>query len=128
MENVSPLSTQTYTYCVYVYIYTMYVVYFHVTCNRAGIRQSLLLQILLFGFKSNRKFGKRLFLWDLVERVCEHMCASEVPTPLVSTAPQPGSSEKQLLCNVVNRINSYYTNIGKNEKVREGVFISCFYK
>ena len=74
--------------------------------------------MLLFGFKSSRKFGKRLLLWDLVERVCEHIRVSAVPTPLVSTAPQPGSSERQLFCQTVDRINSNYTQIGKNEKVR----------
>ena len=78
------------------------------------------LQILLFGFKSSRKFSKRLFLWDVVERVCEHMSASEVPAPLVSTSPQPGLSERQLLWNTVSRINSNYVLIGKNEKVRKG--------
>ena len=77
-----------------------------------------LLQILMMGFKSNRKFGKRLFLWDLMERVCEHMSASEVPIPVVNTAPLPGSSDRQLLCNTVSRINSNYTHIGKQEKVR----------
>ena len=47
------------------------------------------------------------------------MSAAEVPVPVVITAPQPGSSDRQLLWNTVNRINSNYTHIGKNEKVRE---------
>ena len=78
-------------------------------------------QVLLVGFKSSRKFGKRLFLWDMVERACDYMLASEMPTPLVHTAPQPGSIDRQHFWNTVSRINSNYPQIGKNEKVSGGV-------
>lgn len=73
---------------------------------------------MLLGFKSSRKFGKRLFLWDLIERVCEYMCASEAPTPLVKTAPHPAMVDRQLLLKMVERINSNYIYSGKCEKVR----------
>lgn len=74
-------------------------------------------KVLLAGFKSSRKFSKRLYLWDMIERVCDHMEAVELPTPVVHTSPHPASIDRQLLSNTVSRINTNYPQIGKTEKM-----------
>jgi hypothetical protein len=74
-------------------------------------------KVLLAGFRSSRKFSKRLYLWDMVERACEHMESMEMPTPLVHTTPHPVSLDRQVLGNTVARINSNYPQIGKSEKM-----------
>lgn len=92
------------------------------------------------GFKSSRKFSKRLHLWDLLDRVHAQLpdplsvgVASEVgmTTGMVggvgghrmseggaSTAPSHEEDCRDLFHKAISRINSNNPNIGKDEKVR----------
>lgn len=84
------------------------------------------------GFRSNRKFQKKLFVWDLLERVHEQLVANEGVQPITfdvgvvrstgadrvsSTSPDPEMHCRQMFQNAISRINSNNPNIGKDEKV-----------
>ena len=82
------------------------------------------------GFKSSRKFSKKIHLWDLLERVCEQLSSENTSTSdLISAHPyryhrplnNRGEDEemdcRDLFLKAVSRINSNNTNIGKDEKV-----------
>ena len=93
------------------------------------------------GFKSSRKFSKRLHLWDLLDRVHAQLpdplsagVASEVGMTVglgngvaggrrmseggASTAPSHEEDCRDLFHKAISRINSNNPNIGKDEKVR----------
>lgn len=93
------------------------------------------------GFRSNRKFQKKLFVWDLLERVHEQLVANERVQPTTadvgvvrstgtdrvsSTSPDPEMHCQQMFQNAISRINSNNPNIGKDEKVLN--FDWSFYK
>lgn len=90
------------------------------------------------GFKSGRKFSKRLHLWDLLERIHEQLLAednaAEVSSSISSSTRElspdyrrPGDGGvctpyqetdcKELFHMVVSRISGNNPNIGKDEKV-----------
>ena len=86
------------------------------------------------GFKSGRKFSKRLHLWDLLERIHEQLLAEDGAAEVSSTTRElspdyrrPGDGGvctpyqendcKELFHTVVSRINGNNPNIGKDEKV-----------
>lgn len=87
------------------------------------------------GFKSNRKFSRKLHQWDLLERVHEQLLTEDTadistadPTPLYRRPGDGGTCTpfheadcKELFHMAVSRINSNNPNIGKDEKVREGL-------
>lgn len=93
------------------------------------------LQVFQTGFKSSRKFQKKLFVWDLLERVHEQIVAHDgdgtqtTPTLDVgvvrstsndrvgSASPDPEVHCRQMFLNAISRINSNNPNIGKDEKV-----------
>ena len=85
------------------------------------------------GFKSSRKFQKKLFIWDMLERVREQIVASNgvqataMDVGVVrstsggrvsSASPDPEVHCQQMFLNAISRINSNNLNIGKEEKVR----------
>ena len=84
------------------------------------------------GFRSSRKFQKKLFVWDLLERVHEQLVANEGAQPTTvdvgvvrstsadrvsSSSPDPEMHCRQMFLNAISRINSNNLNIGKDEKV-----------
>ena len=89
-------------------------------------------QVFQTGFRSSRKFQKKLFIWDLLERVQEQLVASETAQPTAvevgvvrsvsgtergsSTSPDPEMHCQQMFLNAVSRINSNNPNVGKDEK------------
>ena len=99
---------------------------FHCLCPSA--------QVLEAGFKSSRKFSKRLHLWDFLERVHEQLLTEETadistadPAPLYRRPGDGGTCTpfheadcKELFHMAVSRINSNNPNIGKDEKVEHG--------
>ncbi len=68
-----------------------------------------------YGFKSYRKFQKRLYVWDVFERVAEQLVidANEEGQPPTQHASQ------HMFINAVKRINANNTNIGKEEKAMQ---------
>lgn len=97
-----------------------------------------------YGFRASRKFQKRLYIWDLLERVHEHLVSGETNTPSDVTtllvrgpslgdaqrrgsagmsSPDPETHCRQMFLNAIARINTNNTNIGKDEKV----YCNCFY-
>ena len=90
------------------------------------------LQVFQAGFRSSRKFQKKLFIWDLLERVQEQLVASETVQPTAievgvvrsisgtergnSTSPDLETHCQQMLLNAISRINSNNPNVGKDEK------------
>ena len=91
------------------------------------------LQVFQTGFRCSRKFQKKLFIWDLLERVQEQLVASETVQPTTfevgvvrstsgtergnSTSPDPETHCQQMFLNAISRINSNNPNVGKDEKV-----------
>ena len=76
-------------------------------------------QVFQFGFRNSRKFLKKLFVWDVLERVHEQV-ALEHPSDLSSsgaTSPDDETRTRQMFLNVITRINSNNVYIGKDEKV-----------
>ena len=82
------------------------------------------------GFKSSRKFTKRLHLWDILERVSEQLAVDETNRALRDGSsssssyregrvhsPDSEPDYKDLFQKAVSRINSNNPSIGKDEKV-----------
>ena len=76
-------------------------------------------QVLQLGFRCIRRISKRLFVWDLIERVHEQLL-SETPN---TGGEGEGISPRQVFLSTVTRINLCNPNIGKDEKVRAGVSV-----
>lgn len=102
----------------------------HVHTELTACYKRRILQVLAAGFKSSRKFSKKLHLWDLLERVREGLLAedgtSEITenTPLYHRPTDGGRCTpfheadcKELFSMAVTRINGNNPNIGKDEKV-----------
>ena len=80
----------------------------------------LKLQVFNFGFRSNRKFQRRLTLWDYFERVHEfYSVGSEGEGEGGGGGRGNGAlrHQRQMLLNMVARINTNNPNTGKDEKV-----------
>ena len=90
------------------------------------------LQVFQTGFRSSRKFQKKLFIWDLLEKVQEQLVVSETVQPITfevgvrstsgtergnSTSPDSEMHCQQMFLNAISRINSNNPNVGKDEKV-----------
>ena len=85
----------------------------------------------MFGFKSSRKFLRRLFIWDLIEKTLEWLSTT---TSSGSAGESEAAGSEQLSCQefigTISKINRL-SKIGKDEKVNiisEGLvaqFISC---
>ncbi len=76
-------------------------------------------QVFNHGFKCTRKFKKRLFPWDVLERVSEQLLSEAPPNEEGQPpSPDPVAHAQHMFINAVNRINSNNPNIGKEEKVR----------
>ena len=69
----------------------------------------------LLGFKSSRKFLKRLFIWDLIERTLEWLNSTGSPRPGENegACDQPSRQEFISVLSKINRLS----RIGKDEKV-----------
>ena len=96
------------------------------------MRSNTALQVFQTGFRSSRKFQKKLLIWDLLERVQEQLVVSETVQPAAvevgvvrnfsgmergnSTSPDPEMHCQQMFLNAISRINSNNPNIGKDEK------------
>ncbi len=105
------------------------------------VNTSLFTQLLDAGFKSSRKFSKKLHLWDLLDRVHEQLpapvgvgVASEVGVGAGTVSmgggrrlSEGGGSHEEdcrdLFHKAVSRINSNNPNIGKDEKVSEHLIL-----
>ena len=75
-------------------------------------------QVFNYGFKCTRKFQKRLFPWDVLERVAEQLLSEAPPNEEGQPpSPDPVAQAQHMFLNAVNRINSNNPNIGKEEKV-----------
>ena len=98
-------------------------------------------QVFYYGFRSSRKFQKKLYVWDLLEKVHEYLLSGETTTHTSSDvaallvsgpsvgdtqrrrgsaglpSPDPETQCKQMFLNAISRINTNNTSIGKDEKV-----------
>lgn len=72
----------------------------------------------MLGFKSSRKFLKRLFIWDLIEKTLEWL---NTTTGTSSSGESEGTGSEQPSCQEfitnVSKINRL-SKIGKDEKVK----------
>ena len=92
------------------------------------------LQVFQTGFRSSRKFQKKLFVWDVLERVQDQMVTGsegvQLAAPLEvgvvrstssdrvgSASPDSEVHSRQMFLNAISRINSNNPKIGKDEKV-----------
>lgn len=89
----------------------------YLLCGEGGFCDALQL-VFQYGFKASRLFGKKLFVWDYIERVHEDFVG--VATRLVSAEEL---NLRTSFCTVVQTINTADLSIGKNQKFQ--VFI-CF--
>ena len=94
-----------------------------------------MMQVFHCGFRASRKFQKKLSIWDVLERVHEHLISNEMVVPTAmdvgvvrstgsgdrvnSTSPDPEVHCQQMFLNAISRINSNNPNVGKDEKVSE---------
>ena len=90
-------------------------------------------QVFQTGFRCSRKFQKKLFIWDLLERVQEQLVANEMVQPSTvdvdmlrgtsspervgSASPDQEAHCQQMFLNAILRINSNNPSVGKDEKV-----------
>ncbi len=79
------------------------------------------MQILSAGFKTGRKFSKKLHFWDLLERINESLLAEDESEESGTTISYYGAFDpaknKNLFMMAVSRIGSNSPTIGKDEKV-----------
>lgn len=97
-----------------------------VCCYQRCLRlDPLVVQVFQFGFRSSRKFQKKLFIWDLLERVHERL-ASEVTVGEGEEGRREAADHSvQSFLDAITRISSSNLCIGKDEKVGQCWSYSC---
>ncbi len=74
------------------------------------------IQVFNYGFRSSRKFQKRLYIWDFLEKSHEHI-SSESSSVVAVEGGEHHHHPHQMFLNVITRISANNTSIGKDEKV-----------
>jgi hypothetical protein len=78
-------------------------------CGKDGFCQSVQL-VFQYGYKCNRLFSKKLFVWDYLERVCESVM------DLSLSHIRNNESVKQSYLSTVHHINTSASAVGKEQK------------